>query len=167
MPISFKTLEDIEDQGFVGFIKISDLMRDTSIIPREPGVYMVLYPETNEPTFLDQGTGGFFKGTDPNKPVSYLEQQWVNDTIVVYIGKAGGNGNKATLSKRLRMYLRFGKGKPVGHYGGRLIWQIENSGELLFCWKTMMSGEPKNVEAELISEFVEYYKKRPFANLIN
>lgn len=167
MPNSFKTLEDIKDQGFVGFIKVSELIEDSSIIPHEPGVYMVLYSETNEPTFLDKGTGGFFNDTDPNMPVPYLKQKWVNDTIVVYIGKAGGNGNKATLSKRLRMYLRFGQGKPVGHYGGRLIWQIENSGELLFCWKTMMSGEPKNVEAELISEFVEYYKKRPFANLIN
>jgi hypothetical protein len=167
MPNSFKTLKDIEDQGFVGFIKISDLMRDSSIIPHEPGVYMVLNSEILEPTFLDQGTGGFYKGTDPNKPVSYLKQKWVNDTVVIYIGKAGGTGNKATLSKRLRMYLRFGQGKSVGHYGGRLIWQIENSGELLFCWKTIMSGEPKNVETELISEFFEYYKKRPFANLIN
>lgn len=167
MPNSFKTLEDIKEQGFVGFIKISDLMRDTSIIPREPGVYIVLYPETNEPTFLDHGTGGCFNCTDPNMPVSYLKQKWVNDTIVVYIGKAGGNGNKATLSKRLRMYLRFGQGKPVGHYGGRLIWQIKNSRELLFCWKTIISEEPRKVESELIREFVEYYTKKPFANLIN
>jgi len=167
MPNSFKTLEDIKDQGFVGFIKVSDLIEDSSIIPLKPGVYMVLYPETNEPTFLDRGTGGFFNDTDPNMPVSYLKQKWVNDTMVVYIGKAGGSGNKATLSKRLRMYLRFGQGKAVGHYGGRLIWQIENSGDLLICWKTMIADEPRNAEAELISEFVECYDKKPYANLVN
>ena len=167
MPNSFKTLEDIKDQGFVGFIKISDLMRDSSKIPDRPGVYMVLYAGSSTPTFLEIGTGGFFDGTDPNMPVSYLKQKWGNDTVVVYIGKAGGIGNKATLSKRLRMYLRFGQGKPVGHYGGRLIWQIENSGDLLICWNTMISDEPRNVEAELIRDFVKCYKKKPFANINN
>lgn len=167
MPNMFKTIEDIKAQGFVGFMKISELMRDSSKIPDKPGVYMVLHTALNAPTFINPGTGGFFKGKDPNKSESFLLQNWLEDTVVVYIGKAGGIGNKATLSKRLRMYLRFGQGKPVGHYGGRLIWQIENSGDLLICWKTKISDEPSNVEAELISEFVECYKKKPFTNLIN
>lgn len=167
MPNMFKTIEDIEEQGFVGFIKVSDLMEDSRMIPHKPGVYMVLHSGIDIPTFIDPGTGGFFNGRDPNKSESFLLQNWLEDTVVVYIGKAGGTGNRATLSKRLRMYLRFGQGKPVGHYGGRLIWQIENSGNLLICWKTMISDEPRNVEAELISEFVEYYKKKPYANLVN
>jgi len=167
MPNPFKTIEDIKNQGFVGFIKVSDLMRDPSKIPDRPGVYMVLYTASGIPTFIHPGTGGFFKKEDPNKPESFLQQNWVKDTMVVYIGKAGGTGSKATLLKRLRMYLRFGQGAPVGHKGGRLIWQIKNSGELLFCWKTIISGEPRKVEAELISEFAEYYMKKPFANLVN
>lgn len=167
MPNSFKTLEDIKDQGFVGFIKVSDLMRDSSRIPDRPGVYMVLYIVSSIPTFIHPGTGGFFKKEDPNKPESFLQQNWVKETVVVYIGKAGGTGNTTTLSKRLRLYLRFGQGAPVGHKGGRLIWQIRNSGELLFCWKTIISGEPRKAESELIREFVEYYTKKPFANLIN
>lgn len=108
MANSFKTLEDIKDQGFVGFIKISDLMRDSSKIPDKPGVYMVLNVGSGTPTFIHPGTGGFFKKEDPNKPESFLQQNWVKDTVVVYIGKAGGTGIKATLSKRLRLYLRFG-----------------------------------------------------------
>ncbi len=167
MANSSQTLEDIKDQGFVGFIKVSDLMRDSSKIPDRPGVYMVLYNGLSTPTFINPGTGGFFKNEDPNKPESFLQQNWVKDTVVVYIGKAGGTGNKATLSKRLRLYLIFGQRAPVGHKGGRLIWQIKNSGNLLFCWKTIHSGEPRNVESELISEFVEYYTKKPFANLVN
>ena len=81
-------------------------------------------------------------------------QNWVRDTVVVYIGKAGGTDHSATLNKRLRMYLRFGQGAPVGHYGGRLIWQIKNSGDLLICWKTQITEEPRNVEAKLLSEFI-------------
>jgi len=165
MAYSFKSLEDIKDQGFVGFIKISDLMRDPSKIPDRPGVYMVLYTGSGTPTFLETGSGGFHKDKNPNVAFPILIKNWVKDTVVLYIGKAGGSDYDTTLSKRLKDYLRFGKGASVGHYGGRLIWQIRNSGDLLICWKTMISGEPRNVEAELISEFATYYEKRPFANL--
>src|SRR5665648_398205 len=110
MPNKFKTTEDIKNQGFVGFMKISDLMRNPSVIPDKPGVYMVLYRGANTPTFINPGTGGFFKGNNPNVSSTALMQNWVKDTVVVYIGKAGGSGSSTTLSKRLRMYLRFGQG---------------------------------------------------------
>ncbi len=165
MPNSFKTLADIEDQGFVGFLKISDLMRDSSKIPDKPGVYMVIYEGSGTPTFLETGTGVFHKDKNPNVGFPVLIKNWVKNTVVLYIGKAGGSDYDTTLSKRLKDYLRFGKGASVGQYGGRLIWQIKNSGDLLICWKTMIPGEPRNVEAELISEFAAYYEKRPFANL--
>lgn len=167
MPNSFKTLEDIKDQGFVGFIKVSDLMRDPSKIPDRPGVYMVLYTGAGTPVFINPGTGGFHNRRNPNVSSSVLIQNWVKETVVLYIGKAGGSDYETTLSKRLRDYLRFGKGASAAHYGGRLIWQIKNSGDLKICWKTMISGEPRNVEAELISEFVGQYSKRPFANLVD
>ena len=165
MPNSFKTLEDIKNQGFVGFIKVSDLMRDSSKIPDRPGVYTVLYTASGIPTFINPGTGGFFKGKNPNVSSSFLLQNWVKNTVVVYIGKAGGTGSSTTLSKRLRDYLRFGKGASVGHYGGRLIWQIKNSGDLVICWKTQITEEPRAVEAGLISEFLNEFNARPFANL--
>lgn len=161
----FKTIEDIKEQGFVGFMKISDLMRDSSKIPDKPGVYMVLYTGSGTPIFIDPGTGGFHKGINPNVSFPVLIKNWVKDTVVIYIGKAGGTDNYTILSKRLKDYLRFGKGATVAHYGGRLIWQIKDSGDLVICWKTMISGEPRNIEAELISEFIVQYKKRPFANL--
>ena len=165
MPNSFKTLEDIKDQGFVGFKKISDLKRDSSMIPDRPGVYMVLYTGSGTPTFTEPGTGGFHKGINPNVSFSELLKNWVKDTVVLYIGKAGGSEFDTTLSKRIKDYLRFGKGSPAPHYGGRLIWQIKNSEELVICWKTRITEEPRNVEAELISEFIGQYSKRPFANL--
>lgn len=161
----FKTIEDIKEHGFVGFMKISDLMRDSSKIPDKPGVYMVLYTVSGTPTFIDPGTGGFHKGLNPNVSFSVLIKNWVKETVVIYIGKAGGTDYHTTLSKRLKDYLRFGKGATVGHYGGRLIWQIKASGDLVICWKTLISGEPRNIEAELISEFIAQYQKRPFANL--
>lgn len=165
MPNSFKTLEDIKNQGFVGFMKISDLMMDSSKIPDRPGVYMVLYTGSGTPTFTEPGTGGIYNGRNPNVSFSELIKNWVKNTVILYIGKAGGSDYDTTLSKRIKDYLRFGKGAPVGHYGGRLIWQIKNSGDLLVCWKTQISDEPRNVEANLMREFVAEYSMRPFANL--
>jgi hypothetical protein len=162
----FKTIEDIKQQGFVGFIKIQELFHDQSIIPERPGIYMVLYTESVTPTFINPGTGGFFKGKNPNVSSEALLANWVKDTVTVYIGKAGGSGSNATLRKRLRQYLRFGQGADIGHYGGRLIWQIKNSGNLLLCWKTQMSEEPRDMEYDLIQEFSFLYSRRPFANLV-
>lgn len=110
---------------------------------------------------------------EPNRPVSELENNWVGDTCVVYIGKAGGvdasgKKSKSTLRKRINAYLDFGTGKSVGHWGGRLIWQIKDAKDLLFCWKAIpeQEGNPVEIEKEFIADFKRQYGgKRPFANL--
>lgn len=167
MNTKFKTIEEIKQQGFVGFIRMGELFMDQSRIMEKQGVYMVLYTETGIPNFINPGTGGFFKGENPNVSEEVLMANWVKDTIVIYIGKAGGSGIEATLKKRLRQYLRFGQGANVGHFGGRLIWQIKNSRNLLVCWKPLASEEPRDVETRLIQEFTLQYGKKPFANLAN
>jgi hypothetical protein len=167
MSTKFKTIEDIRQQGFVGFIKMGELFMDQSRIPDTPGAYMVLYSESNTPLFINPGTGGFHKGKNPNVSSSILMGNWVKDTIVVYIGKVGGSSSDATLKKRLRQYLRFGQGANVGHFGGRYIWQIKNSRNLIVCWKPLLSEKPRDMESKLIQEFSSQYGKRPFANLVN
>jgi excinuclease UvrABC nuclease subunit len=84
----------------------------------------------------------------------------VDNTKVVYIGKA------TSLRSRLREYFGFGQGKNVGHYGGRLIWQIKYSQDLIVCWKSL-TIDPRQFEADLIKQFVQTYGCRPFANLAN
>jgi len=91
----------------------------------------------------------------------------VDDTIVVYIGKAGKDGSSATLQSRLRQYFGFGQGKNVGHWGGRFIWQLKNSADLVVCWKALPTTDPRTVEADLIQDFVSKFSQRPFANLAN
>lgn len=111
------------------------------------------------------GTGGHFKGKNPNVSVSELKANWVDNTIIVYIGKAGKDGSNATLHSRLRQYFGFGQGKNVGHWGGRLIWQLKNSADLVVCWKALPTADPRTVEADLIQDFVSKFSNRPFANL--
>jgi hypothetical protein len=161
----FKDLNEIKNMGFIGFKSNSELFLDCSVIPKQKGVYLVLYVAKEDPKFLDVGTGGFFKSKNPNVSRERLRSSWVLNSLVVYIGKAGGTNSSATLYSRLKQYFSFGQGKAVGHYGGRYIWQLERPQELIVCWKPTPNDEPRGVENLLISQFVKEFGKRPFANL--
>lgn len=75
---------------------------------------MVLRIITKEPFFLDKGSGGYFKGTDPNVAIKILQEKWVYNTPVLYIGKAGGEGKEATLRSRILQYLNLDKVNQSG-----------------------------------------------------
>ncbi|MDD1772975.1 MAG: hypothetical protein LUQ09_08665 [Methanomassiliicoccales archaeon] len=135
----------------------------TSIIDDGKGVYMVLYTGKERPEFLEVGTGGHFKERDPNVPIHALGSTWVDGAMVVYIGKTG-----SSLKGRIRAYMRFGQGKRVSHWGGRYIWQMVGSRELLVCWRPIPgSTDPRSVEASLLKEFEKQYGKLPFANPVH
>jgi len=161
--------EFFQAQGFEGFKNMGELMDGASTqIPAQKGVYVVLRERVSAPKFLPKGTGGFFKGKNPNVSIAELEANWVEDTPVVNIGKAGGVGSSATLQKRLGQYLRFGQGANVGHWGGRYIWQLSDSRDLIVCWKTLYSDDPRDVERQMIEDFKAIHAgKRPFANLVD
>ncbi len=161
----FTNLDEIKKAGFAGFKTINQLCADNSLIPQNKGVYLIINSSTSNNDFLTIGTGGFFKTKDPNVSLTVLSNKWVDNSLVVYIGQAGGNGSSATLKSRIKQYLQFGKGKPVGHYGGRYIWQLKNNSELIVAWKSLNTENPSAVEQELFRDFLNYYGRLPFANL--
>ena len=163
--LTFTVLDELKDFGFKGFIKMSELFEDFTCIPKVRGVYMVLIQEKMKQEYLETGSGGFFKDKNPNISIADLKANWVNETIVVYIGKAGSMSSRSTLYKRLRQYLLFGQGKNIGHYGGRLIWQLKNSKDLIVCWKELTKDDPDRIETKLIEEFKTIFGKIHFANL--
>ena len=158
--------DTLRNLGFEGFISIGELMDGAkSEIPAQTGVYVVLRESNTTPKFLVEGTGGFFKGKNPNVSIDELEANWVDGTSIVYIGKAGSMGSTANLRTRLGQYLRFGEGANVGHWGGRYIWQLEDSRDLIVCWKLLTSEYPRTIEQQMISEFKDaHFGRRPFAN---
>lgn len=161
----FREIFEFQERGFEGFVPVSDLMRSKCCeVPEVPGVYCVLRPNATPPRFLNQSSGGHFKGKDPTVTVHLLERKWVNSAVVLNIGKAGGKG-EATLKSRINQYMLFGQGKPVGHKGGRYIWQLHDSQDLILCWKPTPGSMPRDVEKVLIREFEEAYQGLPFANL--
>lgn len=114
----------------------------------------------------------FSREKDPNVTIDELNEKWVEDTNILYIGRAGGiakNGRvyKSTLRQRIMQYMKFGKGQNIGHWGGRYIWQIRESDDLMIAYKVLDEENPVIKEQELIDEFKNYYNGRlPFANLV-
>ncbi len=100
----------------------------------------------------------FSKG-NPNVDLAVLKANYVDSSDILYIGKA------TSLKKRLGQLLRFGAGSAVGHWGGRFLWQLADSENLLIAWKLTPTTDPKVVESTMLNEFISLHGKLPFANL--
>lgn len=164
----------LENNGLFEGIRIGDYENNRAIannIPDIKGVYVVISATLPEESYLKVGSGGFFKGKNPNVSEEFMLRNWVNNTHILYIGKAGGanaNGtiSSSTLKERISAYLKFGQGDNVGHWGGRLIWQLQYCRNLFIYWRTCTDDEnPVELEKRMICEFEENYGKMPFANL--
>lgn len=157
--------EQLQKYGFEGFKTIRELMSSCREIPKLMGVYVVLWEKDNRPTIMYKRPFDCQEDKYPSYSKAELEEEWVEGTNIVYIGKAGGFGQKTELHKRLSTYIRFGKGKKAAHGGGRSIWQLADAQELIVCWHVLTDDEPCCIESKMIADFCKKHNgKRPFAN---
>ncbi|MBM4436952.1 MAG: hypothetical protein FJ029_06890 [Actinobacteria bacterium] len=153
--------DELSSDGFEGFVSVRELGRGAAWPVRSAaGVYAVLRMAAGMPEFLASNRGGRFKRKDPTKPVSELLARWVPGAQVLYFGKADN------LDERIRALLRFAAGRPVAHWGGRLLWQVQGHLDFIVCWKRTAQGiDPEAVESHYLRQFQSTYGKLPFANL--
>jgi len=170
LPKSF-TRTGLEDAGFVGWATWPRL-RDANLaaVPCTPGVYIVYRPAGESPCFLGRNPGGWFNSADPTVTIKRLQGEWVPGAQTLYIGKAAlrSHGREVNaLRERLREYARYGAGVPIGHAGGRLIWQLADADELLVAWHEVTWAETARAyEKRLLKHFARLHEdRRPFANL--
>ena len=45
--------------------------------------------------------------------------------------------------------LRFGQEAPVGHWGGRLVWQLRYAERLQVCWRALHENDPLHLIVEI------------------
>lgn len=152
------TRDALEAAGFEGWVSFEELADERKEPSSVGGVYVVIRAAGTAPGFLPSNPAGRFKGRDPSVSEPALTANWVDGAEVVYIGKADD------LRRRLRQYRRFGEGEPVGHWGGRLIWQLEDSAMLVVAWAETPGRVPGVVEAEVLAAFREVWGRPPFAN---
>ena len=119
--------EQLRECGFEGFKTVRELMNSCRDIPKLMGVYVVLRERNDHPVILEKRPFDCQEKKYPSYPKAELENEWIEGTHIVYIGKAGGSGQKTELHKRLSTYIRFGQGKKAAHGGGRSIWQLHKS----------------------------------------
>lgn len=151
------TRTGLEREGFIGFCTWAALER--KMIPTGPGVYVVLRNGRLPRKFLATSTGGWFKGKNPTVSPEMLADAWLDEAEVLYIGKA------TSLQDRLWSYRRFGAGSAASHWGGRYIWHLADSTDLLVGWKPTPVANPREIERQLIADFAMVHGRRPFANM--
>lgn len=146
---------------FKGFKTIRELKESCSEVPSSNGVYLVLRRNNQQPIFSISSLGGYVKvpNDSPCYSLSYLQEQYVNGTCILYIGKS------TNMRSRLRSYMRFGQGKRASHGGGRAIWQMTDVDDFVICWAETLKNS-RMVEWRMIQAFkLSHEGKRPFANM--
>ncbi|MCW3491534.1 hypothetical protein [Dethiobacter alkaliphilus] len=157
-------IDYLRNEGFEGFYSIKKLKLNCNRVPKVKGVYVVCRHQNYKSKYLRQSCGGWYK-SDPTVEVTKLKSKWIENTDVLYIGRAGGTKEKTTLHSRIKAYMQFGSGLPISHWGGRYIWQLRGHNNFLVAVKVLHKEEPAKLETKMLEDFISIYGKLPFANL--
>src|SRR5204862_5945152 len=91
-----------------------------------------------------------------------LRSNWVPGAMLLYVGK--GDGAKG-LKQRIQQLIQFGMGKNIGHWGGRMLWQLADHPQLMVRWKPTGKEDPDQVKKRTLDRFESAHHSLPFANL--
>ena len=152
--------------GTVEALCNTGLPRDVACL-NHCGIYRISIPHGYKPEYISQKDAAASHNVISPWPEERLMAKWVSDAEIIYIGLAGDRSLR-TLRERLIDLIRHASGQTSDrgpHRGGEILWQLRN-----FCTFSIdvspTSGPPvpRNIEMELLEQFVKHYGKLPFGN---
>ena len=144
---------------------IKDL-RNGSIkeIPKTSGVYFILMPldfplhinsETDGSKLTSKGDPSVYPIEKLLKKVKHYEMEEPLKSHLLYIGSSNN------IKRRINQYIN----PYSNHSGGRDIWQLENSEDLLVSYiECSTEKESEELEHRLLISYKNIYGTYPFAN---
>lgn len=156
------TIAGLRAAGFLGFEPLRSMPARCPAVPPVGGVFAAVLPSAEgcPPAFLETSVGGHFKQQDPTVTGDELAANWVPNAETLYIGSSND------IRRRIHEFAEYGRGKRIGHRGGRYLWQLVDHDRLVICWRRIDARRrPRDVESDLLSEFYDQYVALPFANL--
>ncbi|MEO8610928.1 MAG: hypothetical protein ABI690_23730 [Chloroflexota bacterium] len=160
--MDFENISTLPEYGYCSPVSLADLIdADCQQVPDRGGVYVVVREPSTPPQFLIESPAGHFDDRNPTVAETELLRNWVDQVVILYVGETDN------LRRRFKQFIRFGHGQPVGHWGGRYLWQLEDSANLCLSWKLTPDENPVDLKRRLLKTFRVRYSKLPFANLKN
>lgn len=164
------SLTELQLFGFQGFDLLSNW--DTEQIFARygrdiEGVYVVARESMATPRFKDE----FHHRPRPKVWTDgEAAQRWVEGVQTLYFGKGPlrspkPNGKRDGLANRIEELRAHGLERGSNHYGGKLLWQLADSEDLLLGWKPVKEGTSGQVESGLILGFKRLIGQQPYANV--
>ncbi len=125
------------------------------------GIYMIVLPDNfGKIGFEKQSKLKIWRGEEVSVPVETLQEKWVENAEVLYIGKC--SSKTKTAKKLVLKHIAFWNGKNVSAYGGKVIGQIQNFDNLQVWY--LECDNPSQMKDRLLNAFEEQYGNLPFAN---
>ena len=128
------TIDDLRSEAFVVSVKVDDLRDDVSAVPLSGGIYVVVRRVAHRRHFSSRAAAGTSKvGIRPR--------------FSMYSRTSGCRTRRCSTSARATCCgvgsrsTRLSAAGPIGHWGGRYIWQLSDSDELLVAWKACGEDE--------------------------
>jgi hypothetical protein len=124
-----RRLDEFRRHGFTGFESLGPAVKDPQHFLatharefRQCGVYVIFAPLGWQPRWLTRGLENVINPW----PAAKLNERWVEDVELIYVGCAGRTPSSRNLHKRIGDLLRHGAGRITDrgpHKGGERLWQ--------------------------------------------
>lgn len=150
--------QHLSQEGFVGFERLRAIPKACAHLPASPGVYVVITDPSVGHRFIERSVGGHFERQDGTVPIDSLAAKWLDDVELLYVGRS------VNLRRRVDEFARYGRGEPIGHRGGRYLWQLAEHDQLRVGWR--LHVDPVQAERALLADFDSHFGRLPFANLV-